>query len=470
MADLVIPAAPALVTIPGVELCAVGTWNASTGTTTFTSDDLAACVSALDCPGVRNPVLKLGHDEADGAGIRWDGEPAIGWIANMRLADNDAKIVGDYTGMPGWLAGVLPSAYPDRSIEMYRPFVCQIGHTHPAVITAVALLGVSHPAVGVLQSLQDVAALYQVQPAAARAVALRHGDVVYLATTSSSEPSRRDLTDLEAASGMDPDAVQSLWQTALDALLKTWEKITQAWRAALATLVKAAVDSGDVASLADMELDAGDAETVIVDAMADLAEKSAAQMAAEAATQGVTVEPPDPDRGRLGQVADALARLLAVWLSGAAAREALRIAGPDSTGQDVADAVTGHLEGLSDTFLRDQLGAALSTAQAAGRFDVLDAAPAAQYVASEVLDEATCQKCRDEDGHVFAGLAEAKAAYANGGYIDCLGGLRCRGIIVAVWPANASTAPADRPRRRVPVHLRIEGPAHGDQGVRLRVH
>jgi hypothetical protein len=166
MTDVEIRRPVPLRTVPGVELAAVGTWKAKTGTTTFTAEDFAHAVSALDCPGVRNPVIKLGHDEADGTGIRWDGEPAAGWIANMRLG-NDGKLRGDFTGMPAWLAdpqgdgmSVLASAYPDRSIEIHRPFVCQIGHTHPSVITAVALLGVSAPGVGVLRSMQDVYATY----------------------------------------------------------------------------------------------------------------------------------------------------------------------------------------------------------------------------------------------------------------------------------------------------------------------
>src|SRR4051795_13515215 len=103
MTDVEIRQPVPLRTVPGVELAAVGTWKASTGATTFTAEDFAHAVSALDCPGVRNPVIKLGHAEEDGGGIRWDGEPAVGWIANMRF-DADGKMRGDFTGMPAWLA------------------------------------------------------------------------------------------------------------------------------------------------------------------------------------------------------------------------------------------------------------------------------------------------------------------------------------------------------------------------------
>jgi hypothetical protein len=464
MADLVVPAAPALATVPDVELCAVGTWNASTGTTTFTREDLAACVSALDCPGVRNPVLKLGHDEADGAGLRWDGEPTVGWIANMRLADNDAKVVGDYTGMPGWLASVLPSAYPDRSIEMYRPFKCQIGHSHPAVITAVALLGVSHPAVGVLQSLQDVAALYEVQAApAVEAVAVRHEDVVYLTAAP-----RAPAAPVRAASGMDADAVQAAWQDALDGVLEAWPDIAGDWRAQLADQIEAAVAAGDLAALTALVIDSGAAAALLAAAMLALAATSADQMVAEAAAQGVTVEPPPVEEDQLGIVAAAVAALLAAGLANAAAAAALRLAVPGAAGAAVAAEVAAILAALSLRAIRDQVGGALSTAQAAGRFAVLHVAPDAQYVADEVLDGNTCQPCRDLDGTVFKDLAAAAAAYGNGAYVYCQGGVRCRGQITAVWPASAA---ATLTPRRVPVRLRIEGsPSHGDQGFRLRVH
>lgn len=157
MADISVPRGPALVSISGVELAQAGTWRLSSGEATITREDLAAAVAALDCPAVRRPVLKLGHVDA-----RFDGEPAVGWIGGMRLADDGNTVAGDYRGMPAWLGEILPSAYPDRSIEATRNFRCQIGHSHQMVITAVALLGVTAPGIGTLDSLQDIAALYDV--------------------------------------------------------------------------------------------------------------------------------------------------------------------------------------------------------------------------------------------------------------------------------------------------------------------
>lgn len=156
-----VPDRPLLVSVPGIELVHAGTWELSTGPCTFTSADLYAAVAALDCPAVRRPVLKLGHVDA-----RFDGQPAVGWVSNLAVSAGGSQLVGDYAGVPSWLADVIASAYPDRSIEGQYQFRCQVGHVHPFVLTAVALLGVTAPGVGTLASLQDVAKLYGVAAAA----------------------------------------------------------------------------------------------------------------------------------------------------------------------------------------------------------------------------------------------------------------------------------------------------------------
>lgn len=155
---------PALSSWPNVEIAQTGQWDISTGRVTLTTDDFANAIAALECPGVRKPVLKLGHMEANPSGTkkRTDGEPAIGFVDNLATAESGHTLVGDYTGMPGWLGSILPSAYPDRSMEATWDFVCQIGHVHPLVVTAVSLLGVTPPGIGTLESLADVANLYGV--------------------------------------------------------------------------------------------------------------------------------------------------------------------------------------------------------------------------------------------------------------------------------------------------------------------
>lgn len=141
----------------GVELIRTGTWPISTGVWTATRDDLAAAVAAMSCPAIRKPVLKIGHNSSLG-----DGEPAIGRVENLRLVDGGHTLVGDYVGVPAWLNTIMASAYPDRSVEGSYRHRCQLGHTHPFALTAVALLGVTPPGVGTLKSLADVRELYGV--------------------------------------------------------------------------------------------------------------------------------------------------------------------------------------------------------------------------------------------------------------------------------------------------------------------
>lgn len=159
MAGLETPATPALATIAGVELGSVGYWNISNVQDWHPSaDDLGAAVAALDCPAVRRPCLKFGHTGDPG-----EGDPAIGLIDNMRLSEDGQTLIGDFVGVPAWLAeadsegrSVLASAYPDRSGEWQHDYVCPLGHTHPFVLHAVALLGVVRPGIGTLESLYDL--------------------------------------------------------------------------------------------------------------------------------------------------------------------------------------------------------------------------------------------------------------------------------------------------------------------------
>ncbi|MEV5819288.1 phage protease [Micromonospora haikouensis] len=183
----------------GVELVRTGTWQISTGQWTASRQDLAAAVAALSCPAVRKPVLKVGH--TDKRFTPGDGEPAIGWVDNMRLADGGHTLVGDYVGVPAWLNEVMASAYPDRSVEGTYNHRCQLGHTHPFVLTGVALLGVTPPGVGTLSSLNDVRALYGIAAAAPQP---SHGEVQIVASVQAANDSMFSAF-AEAADTFTPD-------------------------------------------------------------------------------------------------------------------------------------------------------------------------------------------------------------------------------------------------------------------------
>lgn len=166
-------------TIRDVELIKVGAFDISNGIFNVTTDLLRSVVDAHNA-GVlpRKPVLKVGHTDGRFAG---DGEPALGFVDNLRLTDNGNTVLGDYVNVPASVASILNHAWPDRSGEWDLNFRDESGRKWPCVLTAVALLGATGPGIRTIKSLQDVQALYEGVPAAAASAGvtshrLLHGD------------------------------------------------------------------------------------------------------------------------------------------------------------------------------------------------------------------------------------------------------------------------------------------------------
>lgn len=149
-----------LVTVPGVELMRVGKWNLSTGEWECTEREIAAAIDAHEKGLLRKPVIRLGHNDP-----RFSGDPAVGWLDNLRASEDGQALIGDMVGVPEWLAEILPSAYPSRSIEGLYDYTAPDGSEHEFVLTGLALLGATRPGVESLQSLQDVARLYDIAAA-----------------------------------------------------------------------------------------------------------------------------------------------------------------------------------------------------------------------------------------------------------------------------------------------------------------
>lgn len=149
---------PALVTVPNVPIVSTGTYRLGANwpdphETTFTSEDLQDMVTAaMDDPGVRLPRLKLGHTSEWG-----DAEPAFGKVDNLRLDANGTTVYGDFVGVPAWLAEILPTVYPNRSIEAAVNVKTPTGKEYNMVLGAVSLLGVVMPGVS---TLEDLAGFY----------------------------------------------------------------------------------------------------------------------------------------------------------------------------------------------------------------------------------------------------------------------------------------------------------------------
>lgn len=143
-----------LVVIEDVEIVSTGTYQLQGNSfndgqgTTITQADLEAAIEAVDDPHIKAPRLKLGHIGNEEA---WN--PAFGVVANLRLDENGHTLLGDFHGVPKWLADVMPTAWPNRSVEAQLDFKTQSGE-HKLVITAVALLGISMPGVTSLEDLE----------------------------------------------------------------------------------------------------------------------------------------------------------------------------------------------------------------------------------------------------------------------------------------------------------------------------
>lgn len=248
---------------------------------------------------------------------------------------------------------------------------------------------------------------------------------------------RRDPTAVEAASKADFSKVQAQWQSTLDKLVDDWADVTAAQVDDVVAQVESTVKAGDRTLLASIKVDHADGAALLTAAMGQASVQAQSEQRREAKAQGVAAPSGAVDTDRLQQTAEAIAALLAGGLIAAASRKALVAWGPESPAADVAATVRTHLESLTDASLRESLGGGITAGQNAGRIAVLKAGTAPETLAaSEILDANTCEACSEIDGHVYESVMDAELDYAAGGYAACLGGARCRGILVAVWDSS----------------------------------
>jgi HK97 family phage portal protein len=251
----------------------------------------------------------------------------------------------------------------------------------------------------------------------------------------------RAEADLDPSDLPDISHVQTSWEDALNDLLSTWAGISDAQKAELVELVRTAAESGDIEGLSNLQLAADDGGDALKAAMVALASSAARQVETEADAQGATVTPTQPAASLLGLIAAAVAALLGRELAISASREALRVMGPTSKAKDVADAVEKHLGELTDAKPNLFLGSALTDAQHMARVATINTGTQGAFYASEVLDKNTCGPCRTVNGRWLGNTTGPGGAYAPmidetypvGGYVDCKGRQRCRGMVVGVW-------------------------------------
>lgn len=269
-------------------------------------------------------------------------------------------------------------------------------------------------------------------------------------TAAADGPLRRQPTELELASRVDFAQMDKAWHEAVDATVEAWADVQTAQREQITAAVQAAAEADDLSSLDEFTPDTSDGARLLIARMIAYAREAGEAQQAEAEAQGVTVPEWSLDdealtaaaiRDRLRQIGRTAARVLGVGLVQSAVRQAMRVWGSGSAAQ-IATQVDEHLASLSGAAVEEQVGAAMTAAQNEGRMAVLAVAPPAEYTATEILDRNSCRPCRDIDGTRYTNLPDARTAYPTGGYTGCLGGARCRGTLVTVWPTADEQAAA----------------------------
>lgn len=143
---------PALTTIPGVEIVHTGhNWRGHPEPTTITKAHLDSIVKAAQDPIIPRPGVKAGHSDP-----RFQGEPYLGRLINLRLNDKGDAVIADWAGVPAWVANIHDTAWPSRSIELDHG--ATLGYPgaekYPVVCTGLALLGVHPPAITILDDIK----------------------------------------------------------------------------------------------------------------------------------------------------------------------------------------------------------------------------------------------------------------------------------------------------------------------------
>lgn len=255
-------------------------------------------------------------------------------------------------------------------------------------------------------------------------------------------------TGADLLNSVDLSKLQRDFERQLDALLAQWFTVTAKQRDQILDQVRAAVTADDVNALARLNISTGEQADILTRAMTEMALTAAQHVTDEAAKQGVRMDPVATDTDKFTVTAAALAALLGGALTNSAGREALRLWSRTTSGDDVARAVREHLDELSTSFVEAHLGGALHSALNAGRLETMLSGPSAAIYASEVMDKNTCPPCARVDGKWIGNsddpdiVAKVEAVYPNGGYVDCEGGVRCRGTIVTVYRPQQSEPPS----------------------------
>lgn len=196
-----------------VELARPGAWKLSTGQTEFTDQMLRDAADFFAASGGQAVPVKLGHNDSRFDG---DGEPAFGSVTNIRYAEDDRGpvLLGDVVDMPTWLAASAPKRWPNRSVEGWQDFEYD-GREYSLVLSGLAFLGVTPPAVRNIRSLADLQVALAASTAVRIAASAPDADLAASPETPASE-AEEEPTDDEGT-GMDPVKIREALGLSADA-------------------------------------------------------------------------------------------------------------------------------------------------------------------------------------------------------------------------------------------------------------
>lgn len=143
------------VDLDGVEILSVGGPVHGTGSAAegdyWTADALREIAEANRAlAGELKPAATIGHGS---------GDPAVGWLENVRINEDGSKLLADVKSVPRRFAELVKArAYRTRSVELSRVTSQRDGRRFEHVVTGLAWLGGRLPAV---RTLADVVALYE---------------------------------------------------------------------------------------------------------------------------------------------------------------------------------------------------------------------------------------------------------------------------------------------------------------------
>lgn len=246
---------------------------------------------------------------------------------------------------------------------------------------------------------------------------------------------RRERTDNEIKAAADFPDLQSTIDSIVTNLVAAWK--SHAIPDLNATVLAEITAAKSLDKLAKLPVPTID-HTIILDHIKMAEEKGRASALHEAFAQGNQIADPGQAVALVEARAKGVASMLSKGYVEAASRKAIQLS-PDGKGSaSLAGRVADHLAGLSDSYLSDQMNGAAMAALNNGRSRVFQRSAQApeDIVASELMDSSTCANCRAIDGKRYATLAEADSDYPTGGYFECLGGVKCRGLVLVVWKTS----------------------------------